>query len=876
MHLSTGTRLGPYEIVGPLGAGGMGVVYRARDTALGRDVAIKVLPEAFAKDPERVARFEREAKALASLTHPNIAQVFGLQDGALVMELLDGETLGSRLAGGALPVRKSIEYAGQIARGLAAAHERGITHRDLKPENVFVLRDGQVKILDFGLARQAPTPAFGATLTAAGAGGTEPGTVMGTVGYMSPEQVRGDALDSRTDLFAFGAVLYEMLAGQRAFRRDTPAETMTAILNEDPPDLTAARADLSPALDRIVRHCLEKNPIERFQTARDVAFALDALSGSGFAGAATPTAGTQKPSRERWVWASITAVLAIATTWQGLAPRLPEPESPTAVYHTRLALPEGVSMAQALPPVVRLAISPDGRRVVFVGLQATTQKLWMMSLDEPEARAIDGSENGIGPFWSPDGQRVVFSSGGRMKIARIDGGTPTDLGPGGFGEWSTEDALILNGGPPDFRLRRVTATGENAIELVAPADGEIYSVPSFLPGNRRLLFGYRNLREPATSGVYVATPDMKERTLVIAGNDATGVTFANGAVLFVRGSALLAQAFDPDTLKVSGEPSVIAEYVDADTRGAAYSVSRNGTMVYAPTHAQAGARLVWMDRDGRALSRLGDEADYSNVELSPDGKRVLVSVTDPAARARDIHIIDVARGIRQRLTFDPSDERSAAWSPDGRHVVYTSKGLDLYMRPSDFSGDSTPVEVTHRSKDPREVSPDGSRVLYRQTGESTGNDLWVVRLEGDRAPTMLLGTRFDENYAGFSPDGRSIVYTSDESGQAEVYVMSLEGGRKLQLSAGGGTFPRWRSGGREIFYLRADQTLMSVAVSGTGATFPASTPRPLFRIDVQPGFGTPYDVTADGQRFIVNTALSSQAQTSLNLIVNWPALIGQK
>ena len=444
-------RVGPYELVASLGVGGMGEVYRARDTKLGRDVALKFLPEALAGDLDRLARFDREAQTLASLNHPNIAQVYGFDDGALVMELLEGETLADRLKTGPLPIRKAVEYGSQIARGLAAAHDRGIVHRDLKPDNVFVLRDGTLKIIDFGVARGPAPPASDATMAVA-TRGTEPGVVLGTVGYMAPEQVRGAEVDARADLFALGAVLYEMLAGRRAFTRPTTAETMTAILLNDPEELSAARADVSPALERIVRHCLEKNPVERFQTARDVAFALDALSGSA-SGAAAAFASTVArrgwATYERWIWGSIVALLALAAAWLAVTPERQQPAAPPAVYRALIALPEGVTFLGTIAPPTRLAISPDGRRVAFVGSREGKQSLWVQSTDQLQAQELSGTEGATGPLWSPDSERIVFSASGSMKRVDLNGGTPIAIGPAGYGGWSESGEIVSTSGPSE-------------------------------------------------------------------------------------------------------------------------------------------------------------------------------------------------------------------------------------------------------------------------------------------------------------------------------------------------------------------------------------------------------------------------------------------
>jgi len=860
-------------------------VYRAKDPALGRDVAIKVLPDVFADDADRLARFEREARALAAINHPNIAQVYGFEKAptALVMELLEGRTLRDLLSEGPLPARKAIDYGAQLARGLAAAHDRGIIHRDLKPENVFVLSDGRIKILDFGLARQEEAPSSGATRTVTAAlGGTDPGTVMGTVGYMAPEQVRGAALDHRADLFALGALIYEMIAGQRAFQRDTAAETMTAILREDPPDLSSSRAHLSPAIDRIVRHCLEKNPIERFQTARDVAFALDSLSGSGSgSGPAVAALPAPRSNRERWTWAATVAALLLAVAWLALPSKSSEDAVPPSPMRLTLPMPEGIRLPDVIGAPARLALSPNGEWLAFVGVDTSNvRSLWLQALRDPVARKIDDTVLAAGPTWSPDSRWLLFglfnTMGTPLKKLSVDGGTAITIHDrAGWASWTRDGTILLEPIRGEKVLLRMTSTGGAAAE-VSPRvnNGTIYSHLSFLPDGRHYLHRYFPPGDSAAMGTYVAALDSPDRQLVFGGSDVSQAVFANGMLLFARNSTLWAQPFDLKALKTTGDPQVIAHGVEQIASGAAFSVSQTGTLAYQPRAATVGSRLKWLDRRGGLLGTLADDADYSNLELSPDGRRMLVSVREPGAPARDIYIVDTVRGLRQRLTFDPSDERSAVWSADGGTVIYNSKGLDLYQRSSGFTGGETAVVTDGISKDPNDVSPDSRWLLYRISNTQTGNDLWRKPLDGSAPPQPVLNSTFNENSGQFSPDGRSIVFISDDAGRAEVYVMSLEpGGGKTQISTDGGASPRWRRDGQEILYLNADHTMMSVPVKGSGARFEAGTPTPLFQVDHVPSAGPIFDVAPDGQRFIINTTVPSKVPPHVVVIVNWPALI---
>jgi eukaryotic-like serine/threonine-protein kinase len=894
--LVAGTKLGPYEVIARLGAGGMGEVYRARDARLDRQVAIKVLPAAVAEDAGRVARFEQEAKAIAALSHPNVLAVFdtGLVDTGrasarqlyVVTELLEGETLGERLRSGALPVRKSIDIAAQIARGLAAAHERGFVHRDLKPDNVFVTTAGHVKILDFGLARPVPVAEHGG-LNETRVAMTDAGTILGTAGYMAPEQVQARQVDARADLFALGVVLYEMLAGRRAFLRDTPVETLTAVLNDDPPDPTTLRADVAPALGRIVHHCLEKSPDQRFQTARDVAFALEALSGSG----ATTRLGTfaHAPrfgiTRERLAWVTIVAGLAAALVWLWAAPAAP-PTSFTAPHRTTLLLPTGVTLPLYLDPAERFAISPDGTRLAFVGVAAGGgTRLWLQSLNEDGARVVEDSEGAAAPFWSPDSRIVAFRLANQMMKMDVAGGRPVAFGPmqhgAAWGRRASGEDVIVTAFDTDqaMVLRGMSLGGGTTIDLSTPLAGvrEFHGYASLLPDGRHVLFAYGQEGNPSTYGFYVSAIGSRVKTRVAATSsslDHPNSLYASGQLLWARQQTITARAFDLETLTVEPTGRDVAGPIEAaPNRSAAFSVSQNGVLVYQPMLAHTQSRLTVVDRSGKEVRTLADEGEYSNVELSPDGSRLAVSLPDPTTRMRDIWVVDMARGIRSRLTFDPSDERSAVWSRDGRSLGYTSKGLDLYTRPLGMGAES-PLVKDGLSKDPRGWSPDGRYFLYRVTGPETRNDLWIKPLDGDQKPRPFLVTSFDENWAVFAPDGRWVAYASDESGRSEVYVTafpSAEG--KWQISTDGGRFPRWRADGKEIMYLSDEGNVTSVKVDTTGVSPSISPAVGLFKAMVLPLPGTPFDMSADGKLFVVNRAIVSKTPPSLVLVYNWPQLL---
>ncbi|MEO6223508.1 MAG: protein kinase [Vicinamibacterales bacterium] len=874
MALEAGERLGPYVIVGAVGAGGMGEVYRARDTRLDRDVAIKVIPASLARDPDRVARFEREAKAVAALTHPNILTVHDTGTAGdrlyVVMELLAGETLGDRLRQGPVPIRKACEVGVLVARGLAAAHEKGIVHRDLKPDNIFVTSDGQVKILDFGLARSLPESA-GVSETRVAI--TDAGTVLGTVGYMAPEQVRGLSADGRADLFALGVILHEMLTGQRAFLRGTNAETMTAILNDDAPDLVSGARPVPPALDRIVRHCLEKNPAERFQTARDVAFALDALSGSAASGTSMPGGAAVRRSRERPAWAITTVTLAALAAWLALS--RPAPNAPREAYRATVLLAEGVTLSTAVHPGLRLAISPDGRKLAFVGeAKDRGRALWIQALDDRSAVMVERSSDALGPFWSPDSRTVAYFGDRQLMKVDASGGRPTLIANvTGIGAWSPDGQTILVANDRDGV--RAVSTADGAVrQLIEPKVGMVRFYPSFLPGAGRFMFGEFVPGNATTFAWYEgnlagATPSLLFKASI--DRDRSNAQVAGKHILWVRDQNLVAMPANQSASGADPQPVVIASPVYSQTRGgASFSVSQS-VLVYESVANPNLSRLVWYSRTGERISQLGVDADYSNLELAPDGARLLVSLTDGVSRSRDIWILDMTRGVPTRVTFDPADERSAAWSPDGKSIVYRGRDGELFTRPVE-GGSEQPFLVDKRSKDPLGWSKDGKYFLYRATGN--GNDLWVKPAAPGQAPSAFISTQFGEAFGAFSPDGKWMAYTSDESGVPEVYVTAFPSGQgKERVSSSGGVFPRWRQDSRELYYLSTDSRMMVATVAPSTTDFRVGSVEVLFPTGVIIGPGVPYVVSPDGKRFLINSTIPSTDPPSLSVIFNWPAMV---
>ena len=862
MAIQPGIHLGPYEILSAIGAGGMGEVYRARDPKLGRDVAIKVLPEAFARDAERMARFQREAKVLASLNHPNIATIYGLEDSgstrALVMELVDGPTLADRIRSGPIPIDEALPIAKQICDALEYAHERGIIHRDLKPANVKVSADDTVKILDFGLAKALEEDAASLDISTSptlSRLATMQGILLGTAAYMSPEQAKGKAVDRRSDIWAFGCVLYEMLTGKIAFQGEAVTDTLAAVIKEEP-DWSQLPDSTPPHVRVLLRRCLQKDVRQRLQAIGDARISLEEF----LSGSSPLVAAPALPLWRRAIPWAIAGILAAALATALWAPwRQDRVEAPLSQFV--ILPPEKAALG---PNVGEPSISPDGRQVVFTATDARGRLLWLRPLGSLYGRPLAGTEDAEWPFWSPDSRSIAFFAHGNLQKMDLRGGRPQTIAEDGSyplgATWGRSGVIAF--APRLGGLYRVPAGGGEEKAISQP--GRIELFPSFLPDGRRFLFA-RDYG-PGHSNIYVGSLDSQDAKLILP--DGRYAEYATpGYLLFLRGGTLMTQLFDLATIAVSGEPSAIADGVGS------FNVSGNGTLVYTLGLADM-IHLVWVDRAGKQILEAAPPGYYGDMQLSPDGKRVAFdgSLSGPMS----VWVRDLERGIQSRLTFQNSNVPQ--WSPDGSTLVFAWLGsglVDLGERPSNMSA---PEQVLVKLNAPPIMFPsdwssDGRYLVYYRTDTNSRSQLWILPMFDDRKPFAFLHSEFNQSQGQVSPNGKWMAYVSDESGVPQIYVTSFPTPSGIrQISTAGGSQPRWRRDGKELFYLALDDHLMAVVVK-TAQTFEAEAPRALFETQLRVvELRQTYSVSPDGQRFLLALPAEASSQ-SIVLVQNWQAAL---
>ncbi|MFY9530722.1 MAG: protein kinase [Candidatus Acidiferrales bacterium] len=880
-----GRTLGPYGIVEKIGAGGMGEVYRARDTRLNRIVAVKVLPTHLADNAALRERFEREARTIASLNHPHICTLhdIGHQDGIdyLVMEYVEGETLAQRLAKGPLPLEQVLQYAIEIADALDKAHRKGVTHRDLKPGNIMLTKTG-TKLLDFGLAKLRQNVSPGTPLSelpTAKDAITAQGTILGTLQYMAPEQLEGKEADARTDIFAFGVVVYEMATGKKAFEGKSQASVIGAILKDDPPPISSLQPMTPPALDRVIKRCLAKEPDERCQSAKDLTDELKWIAEGGSQVTSVPTV----PVKAIRVFERRALIISVGTLLLGAAIAgvavwnlKPSPSSPSQpVSRTVINLPPGQQLA-GLENGLAVALSPDGTHLAYVARQGGTQQLYLRPLDTLEAKPMPGTDGAVNPFFSPDGQWVGFFAGGKLKKVSVSGGAAQSLGDAAIprgASWGSHDMIAFAPAIPSV-LQQVSDAGGTPQPLTRLEKGENHRWPEFLPGGKAVLFAAGTSGINFTNAqVAVQSVGTGERRNLVQGG--TQPRYApSGHLVYAQGGSLMAVPFDPQRLAVAGAAVPIVEGVLQSTvSGAAqYSFSSTGSLVYVSGGVQSvQSRLVWISRNGAEQPLAAPAHTYLAPQLSPDGRRVAVSILEQETQ---VWLYDLARETSTRLTFEGNYNLNPVWTPDGKQIAFESnkEGTpNLFWQLADGSGGLERLATSENIQSPVSWSPDRQMLAFFEINPTTGFDIWVLRL-GDRKAQPFLRTPFNESVPRFSPDGRWLAYTSDESGRYEIYVQPYPGpGGKWLISTEGGTEPAWNPNGRELFYRSGDK-MMAVEIA-TQPSFAAGKPRMLFegRYEPAPAPIANYDVSPDGQRFLMlkRSESAGEAPTQINVVLNW-------
>jgi eukaryotic-like serine/threonine-protein kinase len=889
MPLAPGTRIGPYEVIAPLGAGGMGEVSRAHDTKLRRDVALKVVPPAFASDPERMGRFEREAQVLASLSHLNIASIYGIEESgatrALVMELVEGPTLAERIQPGPIPLKEALEIARQLADAIEYAHDRGVIHRDLKPANIKITPEGTVKVLDFGLAKaltgdieaapgsKSNSPALSPTLSMRA---TQAGMILGTAAYMAPEQAKGKTVDRRADIWAFGVVTFEMLTGQPLFTGDSTTEIIASALKEEP-KLERLPGSTPPAVRRLIERCLNKDPKQRLQSIGEARIILSGpLEEAAPPAAGQPGTLTAHPSRRTsvtpWAVALAACLLALAGISFVHFRELPPAQE---ILRFQISLPGTFQVGF-------VALSPDGRVLAFVTSNGGQNQVWIRPLDTLESRVLAGTDGATYPFWSPDAGYLAFFQRGKLKKIAIVGGpaqTLCDATNGRGGTWNREGVILFSPGPTS-ELYRVSSAGGTPVRVThVPGTGAGHRFPAFLPDGTHFLYNAGS-DKPESAGLFVGSLDGSAPVRLLP--DATNGLYAPpdipgaaGHLLFRREDTLMAQPFDPKTLKTTGEIFPLAEHVlqGGNLGFGAFSVSANGILTYRSGGAVANRELVLVDRAGKRLRVASKPGAFVGpMALSPDEKAVAVTIGNNSED--DVWVQDLQRDTVSRFTFRPGGNRGPKWSPDGSRIVYafqdaSTYSSDLFRKPSAGTGQEELVLHGGVNAVPEDWSRDGKFLVYSQTDQKTATDLWLLGMDGASKPIPYLRTPYDESGARFSPDGKWMAYISNESGQNQVYIQAMPvSGAKWQVSTTGGANASWRSDGKELFYVSADSKLMSVPIK-LGASVEPATPQALFSYAGTTG----YAAFHDGQRFLVNVPAGGEAATvpPLTVVTNWQA-----
>jgi Tol biopolymer transport system component len=869
----------------------MGEVYRARDARLGRDVAIKVLPESVARETERLSRFQREAKMLAALNHPNIASIYGFEDSGsvhgLVMELVEGPTLADRIAQGAIPIDEALGIAKQIAEAVEYAHERGIIHRDLKPANIKLAGDDAVKILDFGLAKALDVDASQSdmsnspTITRMA---TQAGIILGTAAYMSPEQAKGKTVDRRTDIWAFGCVFYEMLTGKSAFGGETVTETLAAVIRAEP-DWTLLLEDTPAAIRRLLGRCLKKDVRQRLQAIGDARIAIEEVIAGGLEDSQAPAAAVASPVpfprwREMLPW-GVAAILLIAAAvcatllWRAAS-------APVRSVRSYILPPDGTSFAFAAP-IGSSVISPDGTKLIFSARGSDgKQMLWVRNLDSLSSQPREGTQDGSFPFWSPDSVSVGFFAHGKLMKIDASGGpaeTICDAGSARGGTWSANGVIVF--APKTIGgLDHVPAAGGNATELMA-TDKTLQQLPArwpeFLPDGIHFLYFGGSPMGPNSGGIYLGSLASGERTLLIAA-DSDALYASPGYLMFLRGKTLMAQPFGANGLKVTGDAFPIAEQVASPSsyRLGHFSVSEHGELVY-DNAQQDQSQVTWLDASGKQLGTVGDPGVYLDLRISPNGKRLVETIGNSSTN--DLWLMDLDREVRTRFTFDVAVHGYPIWSPDGTELAFYSfspGNLNIYEKAANGTGATETLVTDGAPKEPSDWSRDGRFIAYwRQDIEGGGGlGVWILPMFGDRKPYRLLQTQLNELRPSFSPDGKWLAYSSNESGRYEAFIVSFpQPSSKFQVSSGGGGYVRWRADGKGLYFVSADNKMMMADVEETGGTLQIGATHTLFQLAQPSGEVPAYDVTSDGKKFLVAEPIAASGVQPVTLVTNWLAAV---